>query len=183
MKILVVYSSKTGNTRKIARAIADALPAADLAAVEDRPDASAYDIVFMGFWVDKRLSRRRRTGLHDNHRRGNTSPCSPRWERYPDSQHAVDSLDNAAKLLPDAVLIDRFICQGAIDPKLIDWMKQLPPEHPHAPDEATRSALARRRRTSRRNRLPVRGRLGGRPDCPRLPASLTGSYRHAFCSH
>ncbi len=135
MKILVVYSSKTGNTRKIARAIADALPAADLAAVEDRPDASAYDIVFMGFWVDK--------GSADGAAQAYMTTIGAQHVAlfatlgaYPDSQHAVDSLDNAAKLLPDAVLIDRFICQGAIDPKLIDWMKQLPPEHPHAPDEA-----------------------------------------------
>ncbi|WP_321530385.1 hypothetical protein [uncultured Desulfuromonas sp.] len=38
-----------------------------------------------------------------------------------DARHAVDSLDNA-------VLIDRFICQGAIATKLIDGMKTLPPE-------------------------------------------------------
>jgi len=57
MKILVADSSTTGNTRKIARAIADA-------------------------------------------------------------RHAVDSLDNA-------VLIDRFICQGAIASKLIDGRRCL----------------------------------------------------------
>jgi len=35
-------------------------------------------------------------------------------------------------------IIGTFICQGAIDPKLLKWMEELPADHPHAPDAARR---------------------------------------------
>jgi hypothetical protein len=54
---------------------------------------------------------------------------------YPDSRHAVESLDAAAALLSSCQVIDRFICQGAIDPELIEWMKQLPKDHGYGPTE------------------------------------------------
>ena len=53
MKILVAYSTKTGNTKKVAEAIAQALPGAELHDVTTAPAPDAYDFVAMGFWVDK----------------------------------------------------------------------------------------------------------------------------------
>ena len=31
-------------------------------------------------------------------------------------------------------VLSYFICQGAVDTKLIEWMKNLPAEHPHSPN-------------------------------------------------
>ena len=53
MKTLVVYSTKTGNTKKVAEAIAQALPGAELHDVKTAPAPDAYDFIAMGFWVDK----------------------------------------------------------------------------------------------------------------------------------
>jgi hypothetical protein len=58
---------------------------------------------------------------------------------YPDSDHAKQSLTaGAACLGENCEVINTFICQGAVDPKLLEWMSKLPAEHPHAPDEARR---------------------------------------------
>ncbi len=135
MKILVTYSSKTGNTQKIAEAICPQLPGADLYPVAEAPAAENYDLIFAGFWVDKgtadQQASRYLEGIRDQ-----PVALFATLGAYPDSDHARESLDNAAALIPSGRVVDRFICQGAIDPKLIAWMKQLPPEHPHAPDEA-----------------------------------------------
>ena len=54
MKSLVVYSSKTGNTKKVAEAIYDALPEPkSIHPVEDTPSVDGVDFLVLGFWVDK----------------------------------------------------------------------------------------------------------------------------------
>lgn len=135
MKILIAYSSKTGNTRKVAEAIHAELPDAVLTDVKDSPNPSAYDLIFVGSWIDK--------GTADEGARtfmekldGKRVAIFSTLGAYPDSEHAEKSLNKIAELLPSCTVLDRWICQGAIDPKLIAWMSDLPAEHPHAPDEA-----------------------------------------------
>ena len=59
MNYLVLYSSRTGNTRMVARAIQKALPegtpCVDIKDLkESLPEGTtSYDCVFMGYWVDK----------------------------------------------------------------------------------------------------------------------------------
>ena len=53
MKTLIVYSSLTGNTKKVAEAIAAVLPGCDLLPVEEAPaSVEGYDLVALGYWVD-----------------------------------------------------------------------------------------------------------------------------------
>lgn len=52
MKALVAYSSKTGNTKKLAEALYGALQCEkDLLPISDNPDPSGYDFVAVGFWL------------------------------------------------------------------------------------------------------------------------------------
>lgn len=141
MKILIAVSSKTGNTRKIAAAIHTALPEAELHNVENAPAPAEFDLIFIGYWVDKGTADEKAQqymGQIEN----KTVAIFATLGAYPDSQHAEDSLKNGAKLLQNCQVIDSYICQGAIDPKLIDWMSKLPPEHPHSPDDARRKRWA-----------------------------------------
>lgn len=137
MKVLITVSSKTGNTRKIAEAIHAVLPEAELYNVENAPDPAGFDLIFMGFWVDKGTADEK-TQTYIRKIDKKTVAIFGTLGAYPDSQHAEDSLKNVAELLPTCQIIDRFICQGSIDPKLIEWMSELPAGHPHAPDDARR---------------------------------------------
>ena len=52
MKSLVVYSSQTGNTRKLAEAAFEALSGEkEILLVDDAPDPSEYDSIVVGFWL------------------------------------------------------------------------------------------------------------------------------------
>ena len=54
MKISIVYSSKTGNTRQLADAIAAVLPENDILYNGTPSDAAlAADRIYIGFWTDK----------------------------------------------------------------------------------------------------------------------------------
>ena len=57
---------------------------------------------------------------------------------YPDSQHAADSLKAAAAEIPNGNVVDSFICQGRIDPMMIEWMEQLPADDENAPTDSRR---------------------------------------------
>ncbi len=137
MKILIAFSSKTGNTQKVAEAIQNALPGSELYHVETAPNPDKFDLIFMGFWVDKGTADEKAQEYIQKIKHKSVALFGT-LGAYPDSQHAHDSLKKVAELLPDSQVIDRYLCQGAIDPKLIDWMSGLPAEHPHAPDEERR---------------------------------------------
>lgn len=138
MQYIVLYSSRTGNTKKIAEAISSVLPVATpcLPVGEAPADLNAYDCVFAGFWVDRgsadpeaqQLLRRLE---HPRVALFATLGADPR------SEHAADSLRNAAALRPGGQPpVHSFICQGKVDPQLIEQMKKMfPAGHPHAVDE------------------------------------------------
>lgn len=54
MSYAVIYASNSGNTKKVAEAIAQALPKEELLYFGEADDpAKAADVIFTGFWTDK----------------------------------------------------------------------------------------------------------------------------------
>lgn len=141
MRTLIVYSSLTGNTRKVAEAIKEAFGEdADIFPVEEKPPADGYNLIAAGFWVDRGTADKKAqeyiTGL-----RNKKVALFATLGAYPDSEHARQSMANAVSLLDDSnQFIGSFICQGKITPKLAEQFKKLPEGHPHAmtPERAAR---------------------------------------------
>jgi flavodoxin len=133
VKPVVIYSSRTGNTKKVAEAVLSGLPeGTPMTAAKDIQQVAEYDVVFMGYWVDK--------GTADTTAQEAMAKISGKMVAifstsgaYPDSQHARDSLANGASCFgEDCIVLGAFICQGAIDPELIEQAKQRPADHSHA---------------------------------------------------
>ncbi|AJQ26557.1 flavodoxin family protein [Pelosinus fermentans] len=133
MQTLVVYSSLTGNTKKVAEAIYEVFGArAALFPVETAPAPTNYDFVIVGFWVDKGTADKK---AQEYLKTIQDKPVAlfATLGAYPDSEHAASSLKNAAAFLDVSnQLVGTFICQGKIDPKLIEQFKNMPGNHPHA---------------------------------------------------
>ena len=134
MKSIIIYSSLTGNTKQVAEAIARVLPADTLCVpMSELPsDIASYDLVFAGFWVDKGTANKEARDvlgtLHNPHIALFATAGVP-----PQMEHAKQSLVNAAACLPEGVVpVDTFICQGKVDPKVIEMMyKMFPKGHSH----------------------------------------------------
>ncbi|MDR2211442.1 MAG: flavodoxin family protein [Spirochaetaceae bacterium] len=133
---LIVYSSRTGNTRRLAegihRGLTDALGwEPRLAAVEENPDPAGAEWILAGFWVDRGTADQkileflktlggRRVGLFG------TLGASP------ESKHAGDVRQRVQTLASEKnTLLGCFLCQGKIDPELTGHFKNLPPDNPH----------------------------------------------------
>lgn len=115
MKTLVLWSSRTGNTKAVAEAIYSALPEGrEISEVGRVKDFSSYDVVFVGFWAYRRgadmLARKALSLLE-----GKKVAIYGTGGVYADSQTAKDYLENAAALLPEsATLLGTFFSQGRV---------------------------------------------------------------------
>lgn len=148
MKSLVVYSSLTGNTQKVAEAVAQVLPNCDIFPVQQAPDTAKYDFVAAGYWVDK--------GMPDS--------TSANWLKklenttlalfgtlgaYPDSEHAKECVIKGEALVnaPEKKnnVLGSWLCQGKIDPNILKAMAKMGDKiHPMTPERKARIEEAKK---------------------------------------
>lgn len=140
---LVVYSSKTGNTRYLAEGVCAALGgAAELARVEDEPSPDGRPWLALAFWVDRGTADAK-TLAYLNGLSGRRICLLGTIGAYPDSAHAVDVRRRTTALAAERnQVLGVFLCQGRIDPKLVEAFKKLPPDHPHAMNDERRKRHA-----------------------------------------
>lgn len=143
MKSIVVVSSQTGNTLKVAGAVALALDEkADAVKVEEKPDVSDYDLVVVGCWIDRGTADAKAKEFIKTIK-GKKVAYFATLGAYADSEHAQKCLENIGRLFDESnELVGQFICQGAVSVKMIEMMSKMFPEgHPHAMDEARKQRL------------------------------------------
>ena len=122
MKNLIVCSSKTGNTNKIAEAIFDILPEPkELFSVEDAPSPDLYDFIAVGFWVNRGMADEK-AQEYMKKIKGKKVGIFATLGAYPNSAHARDVLNWARQILDGNDVLGEFICQGKIDPDILDKM-------------------------------------------------------------
>ncbi len=127
MKSLVVYSSQTGNTKKLAEAVYEVLKGEkDIYSIADAPDPGGYDLVAVGFWLQAgkpdpktaeylpKIGSGRRLFLFATH------------GAAAGSDHVKNAMDHAKGLAPDADLADIFSCPGEVNPKVLEKVKTKP---------------------------------------------------------
>lgn len=137
---VVLYSSLTGNTKKVGETIAKSLGFKAIS-VKDVTDISKFDKIIFGFYVDKGLmdpEAKRVAKLIENKNMGlyMTLGASPKGE------HAKSCFEKIVKFFQRQgnTITHTFMCQGAIDPKLIEMMRNMSthnsPEHEKRWEEA-----------------------------------------------
>jgi len=145
MKAAVVYSTLTGNTKRVSEAFCKGLgEGAEIFDVDAAPDPAGYDLVVIGFWVDrghpdqkamdfmKKVSGKKVFSLF-------TLGAKPK------TAHAFKCAYTAKTYYGSGCEeIGCWHCQGAIDPKLIERMRQMPkvPGNPHAATPETEARWA-----------------------------------------
>lgn len=115
MKSIVIWSSRTGNTKAVGSAIYEALSGDKEFAEAGRvKDFSPYDLVFVGFWGFRRgadmQARNVLTSL-----KGKQVAIYGTAGAWPDSDAAKSYVANAAALLDESnTYLGGFICQGRV---------------------------------------------------------------------
>jgi flavodoxin len=126
MKSLVVYSSQTGNTRKLAEAVFEGLTGDKaLYPVEEAPEPSGYGFIAVGFWLmggkpdPKSSDYLGRVGnkplfLFATHGAG------------AGSDHAIHGMALAKSLAAESDIRGTYSCQGEVSPKILEKASKKP---------------------------------------------------------
>ncbi len=147
-KVLMVYSSKTGNTEMVAKEIKKEAEAClkfplTFCRIEDAPDPNDFDAVIIGFWIDRGRPERKSLEyiekLHDK-----KAAFFSTLGASPDSVHGKKCLDTTRALFQSRgnLLIGEYLCQGKIDDKLIEVFKHVPKDHPMFYNEENKKLYA-----------------------------------------
>ncbi len=141
MKTLIIYSSKTGNTRSIAEAIHEALPDSDILPVENAP---APETLPGEYGMPDAKARTYLENL-----RGVRAALFGTLGAWPDSEHARDCIRKSEALLKEPergnTVMGSFICQGKVDPRVVEMMNKVAADvHPMTPERKARLKEAAR---------------------------------------
>ena len=132
--ILIVYDSKTGNTEKVAKAMAEvAGERCVLSKVQDAPSSEEFPLIAAGYWVDKGEP-------NDSMKKYLSTLKNKKLLLFQTlgaeatGAHALSTLANTGILLDHSCkVMSALSIRGAIDPNLITMMRKMPPGTPHAP--------------------------------------------------
>ncbi len=147
MNILITYSTVTGNTKRLAEGIYEGLEVEHktILPMSEVTSLDQYDTVFVGYWVDK-------GGPNEESKKfletieGKAVGLFATLGFWADSEHAWKSICNGEALVKERnEVIGRFICQGALAPKIIEQFEKLPADNPHAvtPEKRKRYEIAK----------------------------------------
>lgn len=145
MKAAVVYSTLTGNTKKVAEAFCAGLgEEAELFDVKSAPDVGDCDLVAVGFWVDRGHPDQKAMDFMKSVK-GKKVFSFFTLGAKPKTAHAFKCAYTAKTYWGEGCEeIGSWHCQGAIDPKLIEQMRKMPkvPGNPHAATPETEARWA-----------------------------------------
>ena len=143
MNACIVYSSCTGNTRKVAEALADTsgLPCFP---VRIAPEPDDFDILALGFWVRKGLPDARALRYMERVR-GKHVFFFGTLGAWPHSDHARRCMAATHEILQAGgnTVVDGFLCQGRVNPQVVA-ASQRKGGHPLSPERLARLREAAR---------------------------------------
>ncbi len=126
MKSLVLYSSRTGNTQKLAQTVYDVLPdEKQLVSITELASlAEDYDFIAAGFSImGGRVEPRAKKFLQAFDKKANLFLFLTHGSLR-QSQLVKDVRAQALALVPNANVVGTFSCQGEADPKVIHKLQK-----------------------------------------------------------
>lgn len=126
MKSLIIYSSQSENTKSLATVIYDTISGEkELYPIENAPSSfDGYDLVAIGFWLQAgKPDPKAGVLLEKNKIKGDLFLFATHGAAK-NSDHARHAMDYAKGLAKDAQIAGSFSCQGEVNPKVLEKLKQ-----------------------------------------------------------
>ncbi len=127
MKSLIVYSSQTENTKKLADTIYDTLEGEkDIFTVDEAPSSEGYDLIAVGFWLMAGKPDPKTSEYLAKVGKGARLFLFATHGAKAGSDHVKNAINHARGLTNDADIAGVFTCQGEVNPKVLEKVKQKP---------------------------------------------------------
>jgi flavodoxin I len=130
MKTLIVYSSKTGNTKKLAEAANNFIGGEkNICPVGEAPDPGGFDLVVVGFWLMAGKPDPQSSDFLATVGRTTVFLMATHGAAA-DSEHARKAMEHAKSLAAPAQVAGTFNCQGEVSPAFLEKAAQKDPQPP-----------------------------------------------------
>ena len=127
MKSLIVYSSQTENTKKLANVIYENLEGEkDILSVDEAQSLEEYDRLFIGFWFQAGKPDPKTIEFLEKADKGFKIFLFATHGAAKGSDHVKNAVNYARNLLKNAYITGVFTCQGEVNPKVLAKVKQKP---------------------------------------------------------
>ena len=136
MKSIVIYTSKSGNTKKIAEAIAGELSCEAINfANASEIDLSEFDFIALGYYIDQGSPEKEFKKFISQSVKNKKVGFFITLGADVPSAHATQAIDQGKELFMQNgnEILRTFICQGAIAPEVIEQLKKLGKAMPDDP--------------------------------------------------
>ncbi len=131
MNVLIAYSSVTGNTRKLAKAIKNNYPDMDIQETDKVENVQGYDLILLGYWVN-RGSADEVSKNFINNIEGKCIGVFGTSGQYPDSPFGEKYRNRVKDLVEDKNrYVGGYICLGKIQEERTEKRKRIPEGQPH----------------------------------------------------
>lgn len=142
MKVIIVYSTLTGNTQKVAEGIYDRIKQQQNIEIkitnlaDSSEDMTPYDLVVLCYWCRRGTADPRTMAFIETVKDKKIIAIGT-LGAYPNSPHGEMLKVNVKKLIEEKnIFIADFTCQGKIDPQRTQARLKIPKGQPHHLDEA-----------------------------------------------
>ena len=131
MKVAIVYSSLTGNTKKLAEGVFNKIPSNFEKSIfneNDKYDISEYDIVVPAFWIDRAFPNKSMKKFISELKNKKIFFMAT-MGFFPDSRHGRDCAENTLSIIDKSCeVLGYFICNGKVDLKLLKNISKMKAE-------------------------------------------------------
>ncbi len=136
MKILIAYSSITGNTKKVADVIYENCPTADFFKIENVTDFDKYDLIIVGGWIDKQQFSE---GINEKISKIKNKKVAFFFTlgSFPTTMHSYRSIQNIKANFEKNgnEILGHYHCMGAISKDVQEKLSSFGEKHPLYPNE------------------------------------------------
>jgi len=127
MKTLIIYSSQTGNTKKLAEAVYETISGEkEIFPIDDAPGPDGYDLVAVGFWLQAGKPDPKTADYLPGIGSGQRLFLFATHGAAAGSEHAKNAMEYAKSLAPDADIAGIFSCSGEVNPKILEKVMAKP---------------------------------------------------------
>ena len=130
MKTMVVYSSKSGNTEKLAKTVYDNLAGEKyIYPVTQAPEPDDYDLVAVGFWLMAGKPDPKSIEYFSKIK-GTRVFLFATHGAAKGSDHANAAMEKAIAMIDGGEIAGTFSCQGVVNPEVLEKVKAKPDPPP-----------------------------------------------------
>jgi flavodoxin len=128
MKVLVTYFSQTGNTKKLADSIFEAIESSEkeILPIQEVKAVEGYDIIFIGFPVQSHSVPGKAEAFVKSLPEGQKVAYFATHGSMRGGELAITAFYNALSISKNAVVLGTFGCQGRVNQKILDDLMEKP---------------------------------------------------------